>query len=187
MPAHDVRSSIPLTPQTDPAAYPPHLHRDYPKAMNTKADQAYVDAWMERNRQIDDNSGKPYWPGGRPRVGSIVPVLDDMFAPIFVQDEIEEQEFRAEHPETITIVSIDTEMQQLRAANERLQALVDAKKPDATDDAFEKRLATLQAENERLKLGMKPAAPDVSDKEPEKDDKQPAADKPKNGLPPRLK
>lgn len=184
MPAHDVRSSIPLTPQTDPSKFPPYEMREYPKAMNMKADQAYVDAWMERNKQIDDNSGKSYWPGGRPRVGSIVPILDGLNAPIFVQDEVEEREFRAIHDETITIVSIDTEIQQLRASNERLQAMLEAKNvPGAAEDEFEKRLAALQAENARLKgEAAKP-----TDAEAEKDDGKPAAEKPKNGLPPRLK
>jgi len=182
MPAHDVRSSIPLTPQTDPAAFPQYVMRDYPKAMNMKADQAYVDAWMERTKQVDDNSNKPYWPGGRPRVGSIVPILDGLNQPIFVQDEIEEAEFRAAHPEAITIVSVDTEMQQLRAANERLQALVDAKNaPGGAEDEFDKRLKALQEENARLKAGhAKPAADDEAKAE------ESAKAKPKNALPPRL-
>lgn len=186
MAAHDVRSSIPLTAMTDPSQFPAYVFQEYPKGMNMKADQKYVDDWMERSKQIDDNSGKPYWPGGRPRVGSIVPILDDLYHPMFVQDEVEEQEFRAAHPEAVTIVSVDTEMQQLRASNERLQALVDAKNdPGSAEDEFEKRLAALQAENDRLK-GQQ-AAKSV-DQDVEKDDgKQPTAEKPKNGLPPRLK
>lgn len=129
MAAHDIRYAIPLTDQTNQAKFPQYEFREFPKMMNQRADQTYLDAWLERHKNYDDHN-KPYWPGGRPRVGkterecSVVPILDENAQPVYVHDEDEEAAFRADHPEALTIVSHDDEMQRLTAENDRLQALI---------------------------------------------------------------
>lgn len=172
----NVESSIPHTRQRDPNNFP-YEFREYPKAMNVLCDQAYLDAWLERHKQMDDNN-KAYWHGGRPIVGkTVVPVLDELGDPVHVYDEDEEAAFRAEHPEALTIVSQAAEIDTLRAENARLQELVKenarlqggSKDPEAASEG-----APVKNALEGVVKGAKPA-PKVP------------AKKPDNGLPPRLK
>ena len=100
MAVHDIRMHIPLVArnQDDPEVM--YEHQEYPKMMLTVCDQKYLDAWLERNH-VEDERGKKSYRGGRPRVGSPVPILDDDFKGALVNDPDEEEEFRALHPEAI--------------------------------------------------------------------------------------
>lgn len=172
----NVESSIPRTKERDPNNFP-YEFREYPKAMNMVATKEYLETWMERHKQTDDN-GKSYWHGCRPIVGkSVVPFLDELGEPVFVYGEDEEQEFRANNPDVLTIVSQAAEIDTLRAENARLQALI--------------------AENAKLKNETKaaPAKDEQDEGEPEKDAKpenalgtvmQNGKPKPKVELPKRL-
>lgn len=128
--SHTVINNIPFTNQTDPRMFPPYEKRDYPKMMTRVCTQADLDAWLERNGNVDDN-GKIKYPGGRPRVGiSVVSFLDDIGQPIVVNDPEEEAEFRAEHPDASNPegeqTSLRDENAELRAKMAEMQAKLDA-------------------------------------------------------------
>lgn len=104
-------------------------HREYPKMMLMLADQAYVDAWMERNENTDERTGKKTYKGGRPRLGQLVPVLNDVAETMMVHDEDEEEAFYAEHPEAVrSAVPVDPKLKALEDKNAALQAQIDALK-----------------------------------------------------------
>lgn len=100
MALHDIRMHIPLIArnQNDPEVM--YEHQEYPKMMLMTCDQKYLDAWLERNH-TEDERGKKSFRGGRPRIGSPVPILDDDFKGILVHSQDEEDDFRAGHPEAI--------------------------------------------------------------------------------------
>lgn len=181
----NVESSIPHTRQRDPNNFP-YEFREYPKAMNMLCTKDYLEAWMDRHKQMGDDNRTPYWHGNRPIVGkSVVPILDELGDPIHVYDEDEEAAFRAEHPEALSIVSQAAEIDTLRAENQRLQELLTENaglrretagqgKP-ADDDRKEDETGPAKDEPRPAKLSEKPAP------------KPAQAKKPDNGLPPRLK
>lgn len=125
MPTHDIRMHIPLVArnQSDPEVM--YEHQEYPKMMLMTCNQAYLDAWMERNVS-EDERGKKSYRGGRPRTGSPVPVLDDDFKGVVVNDPDEEEEFRASHPEALLLRSgppVDqNEVMRLEADNRAKEA-----------------------------------------------------------------
>lgn len=104
MAQHDIRMHIPLVARNmgDPEAF--YEHQEYPKMMLVLCDQKYLDEWMARN-MTEDERGRKSYKGGRPRVGSPVPILDDDFKGFIVNDPDEEEAFRAEHPEALTLRS----------------------------------------------------------------------------------
>lgn len=104
MAQHDIRMHIPLVARNagDPEAF--YEHQEYPKMMLMLCDQKYLDEWLARNHTEDERGRKSY-KGGRPRVGSLVPILDDDFRGFIVQDADEEEAFRADHPEAATLRS----------------------------------------------------------------------------------
>lgn len=165
--AHDIRLSIPLTDQTNPAKFPEYEFREYPKGMNMLANKEYLDDWLARNKTVDDQTGKASWPGGRPIVGkSIVPILDDNLQPVFVADEDEEAAFRAEHADVHDHVDPEAERSRLNTENEDLRAQIaklragavgveTGSEPEAEkDDGSEPQPAALKAT-----APVKPAAP----------------------------
>lgn len=98
MAVHDIRMQIPLVArnQSDPGIF--YEYQEYPKMMLMLCDQKYLDEWLARN-VAEDERGRKSWKGGRPRVGSLVPILDDDFRGVVVNDADEEETFRADHPE----------------------------------------------------------------------------------------
>lgn len=104
MAQHDIRMHIPLVARNvgDPEAF--YEHQEYPKMMLMLCDQKYLDEWLARN-MTEDERGRKSYKGGRPRVGTLVPILDDSFNGFVVHDADEEEAFRLEHPEAATLRS----------------------------------------------------------------------------------
>lgn len=145
---HDIRDMIPRTDQTNPGKFPHYEFRAYPKMMTMLATKEYIDAWLARNEKIDDRTNKPWWPGGRPKVGQPVPILDDNAVGVVVHDEDEEEAFRADHPEAVQDNDLlNPEMQRI----ERERSTLESKN------------AALEAEIKALKAGKKPEASLVED------------------------
>lgn len=71
---HDIRSAIPFTKMTDPANFPMHVHRDYPKML------------LRSNPNPKSKT-------------LVVPVLDELEQPVVVMDEDEERDFLKANPE----------------------------------------------------------------------------------------
>ena len=124
---HNIISAIPLTAQTDPNKFPAYEYREYPKMMLRTATAEDIKTWEELNKQVDERSGKAYWPAGRPRLGAQIPYKSPDGMPIMVSDAEEEEAFRLDNPEALEIKSLDTaamqdELAQLRAENAALRA-----------------------------------------------------------------
>lgn len=167
MARHSIIGSIPQTAQNDPDKFPAYDFREYPKMMTMKADQAYIDDWMSRHASIDERSGKTVYPGGRPRLGAIVAILNhETGEPYTVNDEDEETAFREQHLEALEVVSGDAgeTISRLEDENARLKALIeendklraDKKKDDETRKPDKKPPAKPKApEHKKLPAALK--------------------------------
>jgi hypothetical protein len=144
-PLHDIRPFIPLTAQTNPAAFPAYAFRDYPKMMTRVATQADVDQWKKMNAVSDDRGGVSYR-GAAPKVGkSVVPVYDELGEAIVVHSREEEERYLQETGQA-SILKVDVsaastaEIARLEEDNKRLRDLI------AENAALTSQLAAKPAE-----------------------------------------
>lgn len=162
---HDIRGNIPLTDFTNAAKYPEYEYREFPKMMLQEATKEYVSAWLERNSVPGDN-GKTVYPGARPRMNSLVPVLDDNFAAVVAHDPEEEEELRERYPQCVKtpnthaqyaqVAETQRENEELRAQLAEMQARLDNKALKAAVE--EKPAASADTVTTELPKPLKTAA-----------------------------
>lgn len=99
------RSIKPWIPQTQFADDPAYEYKPYPRMMNTLCTEAYLKDWLEHNSVIEN--GKVSYKGGRPRIGSLVPVLNEVRQPVIVHSAAEEAEFLKANPPAEQVARVE--------------------------------------------------------------------------------